>query len=79
MTKFTSTADRLRQEGQARGEALGRTEHGVATVLRLLARRFGTLPQSIADRVHAATLAELDLWTDRILDAKNIDEVFAAE
>ena len=71
MIKFTSTADRLRKEG----ETLGR----IATVLRQLARRFGAVPQEVADRVRSATLVELDLWTDRILDAKTIDGVFAAE
>jgi hypothetical protein len=32
---------------------------------------------SIVQRVNAATLAELDGWTDRILDAKHLDDVFA--
>ncbi|MDO8348670.1 MAG: Rpn family recombination-promoting nuclease/putative transposase [Planctomycetota bacterium] len=83
MTKFTSTADRLRQEGQAKGEALGEARGEargrIKTVLRLLDRRFGNLPDPIVQRVAAATLAELDLWTDRILDARTIDEVFAAD
>jgi hypothetical protein len=83
MIKFTSTADRLRQEGQAKGEALGEARGEargrIKTVLRLLDRRFGTLPDEVVQRVEAATLVDLDVWTDRILDAKTLDEVFTAK
>jgi predicted Zn-dependent peptidase len=81
--ELMSTAERLRKEGQAQGEALGeargRNQHGIETVLRLLVRRFGALPETIVHRVNAATLAELDRWTDRILDAKALEDVFAMD
>jgi len=73
--ELMSTAERLRKEGQAQG----RSQQGIETVLRLLARRFGALPETIVHRVNAATLAELDRWTDRILDAKTLDDVFEVD
>jgi hypothetical protein len=77
--ELMSTAERLRKEGEARGEARGRSQHGVETLLRLLTRRFGSIPESIVQRVSAATITELDCWTDRILDAKHLDDVFAVD
>ena len=73
--ELMSTAERLRKEGHSQG----RSQLGNESVLRLLARRFGALPENIVHRVNAATLAELDRWTDRILDAKDLDDVFAAD
>ena len=77
--ELMSTAERLRKEGKAEGKAEGRTQHAVETVLRLLTRRFGEPAESVAARVRGASLVELDLWTDRILDAKTLDDVFAAK
>jgi predicted transposase YdaD len=73
--ELMSTAERLRKEGEARG----RSQHGVETLLRLLTRRFGSIPETIVQRVNAATITELDCWTDRILDAKTLDDVFAVD
>ncbi|MEK6987332.1 MAG: DUF4351 domain-containing protein, partial [Candidatus Thermoplasmatota archaeon] len=81
--ELMSTAERLRKEGkaegQAEGEATGRTQHAVETVLRLLTRRFGEPAASIVVRVRGASLVDLDLWTERILDARTLDDVFAAK
>jgi len=41
-------------------------------------RRFGPPTTSTAARVRSASLAELDRWTDRILDATTIDDLFGA-
>jgi hypothetical protein len=59
-------------EGEARGEARGRSE----TLLRLLRRRYGTVPDAIIDRIHAAGNDDLDQWTDAVLDAPSLDAVF---
>jgi hypothetical protein len=46
-------------------------------LLRLLARRFGTLPDSVKARIDGAGSEDLKRWIDRILDAASLDEVFA--
>jgi hypothetical protein len=51
----------------------------VEVLLRQLQKRFGELPHSIATRVRTASMPDLDRWADRILDAKSLVEVFAAE
>lgn len=52
-------------------------EQGAAQVLeRLLVRRFGELPAWARERLQAASRQELDDWTDRVLTAGGLDEVF---
>jgi len=61
------------RDGQREGEVRGKAE----TLLRLLRRRFAALPETVAVRLAAASGAELDRWTDRVLDAATLDELFA--
>jgi hypothetical protein len=80
---FMSTAEKLRREGHAEGKVEGKVEGAAegrsATLLRLLTRRFGPLPPHVEPRLRSATPAELDRFTDRVLDAPTLDAVFAAE
>ena len=69
MKKFVSTATQIRNEGRAEGRA--------ETLLRQIARRFGAPPDTVAARIRSAHMDDLDRWTDRILDAKTLDDVFA--
>jgi predicted transposase YdaD len=75
---IVSTAERLRREGMEQGMATGELQGRAATLQRQLARRFGPLPASIEARLRSASIAELELWTDRVLDAGSLDAVFAA-
>lgn len=54
----------------AMGEAQGRA----TTLVQLLTARFGSLTQENQTRLAAASPAELDQITDRLLTAKPIDE-----
>lgn len=76
-----STAEKLKREGRAEGLAEGLTK-GVTkgraeTILRMLQRRFGTVPEDLAVRVHTGSPDDLDRWTDRILDASSLADLFA--
>ena len=62
-------ADQLRQEG--------RQEGGLDVLRRLLERRFGTIPPRYQDRLAAADSDTLLRWSERILTAQTIDEVFS--
>ena len=55
------------------GKASGRRD---VMLRRLLTRRFGPLPDEVEQRLHAATVQELERWADRVLDAQRLDEVF---
>jgi hypothetical protein len=61
------------REGHREGQARGKAE----TLLRLLRRRFAAVPESVAARLAAASGPELDRWTDRVLDAATLDDLFA--
>ena len=45
-------------------------------VRRLLVRRFGALPPWVEQRLERASEAELDAWTERVLDGEALDAVF---
>jgi hypothetical protein len=64
-----TTGERLRAEGRIQGQ--------VEVLLRQMARRFGPVPPAVESRVRAATPAELEAWTDRILTAPTLEAVFA--
>ena len=68
-----STAEKLEQQGIAKGKAEGRAE----VLLKLLTLKFGPLPDGVAQRLQAASVDELDRWTERVLSAKSLAEVFA--
>lgn len=76
-----TTGQRIRLESRAQGreegKAEGRTEGAADTLLRLLRQRFGELPPDLRDRVLAARLPDLEAWTDRLLDAASLADVFA--
>ena len=59
-------------EGEAKGEAKGKAE----SLARLLQRRFGNLPSAVRSRIAAASLDELDGWTDQALDAPSLEAMF---
>lgn len=52
-------------------------EQGERSVLiRLLTRRFGSLDEPTTTRLQQASAADLERWTENILDAKTLEEVF---
>jgi len=64
------------QEGRQEGRQMGRQEGEVALLMRLLVKRFGNVSESIESRLTQATIADLELWSDRILDAQTLTDVF---
>ena len=60
-----TAAEKLRNEGQVR------------TLLRQLRSLFGPLEAEVEERISAADEATLDAWTDRVLTAKSLEEVFS--
>ena len=62
----------LAQELQQRGIHLGE----VAIITRQLKRRFHQVPESYLTRIEQADAETLLSWSDKILDAKSLEEVF---
>ena len=70
---FMTGADILRQEGEARGKAQGRVE----LLLRLLRAKFGEVPSEAEERLHSASVEQLDTWAERLLTAESVEEALA--
>jgi hypothetical protein len=69
--------NRIEQSVEAR-ERECRQAGEAAMLLRLLARRFGALPEGCTSRVPAADVAELEEWGLQLLDAPTIEDVFVS-
>ena len=75
-TTMAGVIQRARDEAKREGLNQG-MERGARTVLeRLLRRRFGLLPPRIAQRLKQASASDIETWTDNVLDASSLDEVF---
>ena len=78
--RVTEWTQKWKLEGLAEGRMEGRME-GQATLLRrLITKRFGSLTTDniIVERLQKATPEQLDIWTDRILEAKTVEELFSS-
>ena len=67
---------RFYQDVFAEGEQRGRQQEAVNLLRRQLTRRFGPLPDWAEQRLQGATLAELELWAERVLDAPTLEAVW---
>jgi Uma2 family endonuclease len=59
----------------ARARAEGKAEGKAEALLQLIAARFGELPERDWRRVRSGSEAELDRWFDRVLTARDIDDL----
>ena len=65
-----------RAEGRAKGRAEGQAEAEIRMLLRLLTLRHGPLSPETEQRVREATSDHRALWTDRVLTAATLEELF---
>jgi hypothetical protein len=81
--EWLSEYDQLRvRQGEQRGIKAGRQEgrqEGAAAVLeRLLNRRFGAVPPAVRKRLAKASPEQLVRWSEAVLDAQTLKQVFSA-
>lgn len=65
------------KQGRAQGLEQGRKEGAAALLERQLTRRFGPLPQTVRDKLAKASEAQLGAWSDALLEAQSLKQVFA--
>ncbi len=65
-----------RKEGLEQGVMQGRQQEAAAMLIRFLVKRFGPLDGVTLQRVESASLQEIESWSDRVLDADSVEEVF---
>jgi hypothetical protein len=68
---------RTRIKALAEGELNGQRKQQTAVLLKLLHCKFADVPPAVSDRVTGASDVDLEQWTDNILTAATIDDVFA--
>ena len=74
--RFETWARQHEQRGIEKGIEKG-IEQGESLLLqRFLIRRFGPLPSERVAQISAATTAQLEHWSDRVLDAASLEDVF---
>jgi Putative transposase, YhgA-like len=70
---YVTTAEMLRAEGRAEGEACWRAE----ALVEMLTVKFGLLPESVPKKVHAASVGQIKAWAARAVTAETLDQVFS--
>ena len=65
------------EQGRAEGVARGLEQHARQTLQRLLAHKFGSLPDHFEQRIEQAGQPQLDHWLDQVLDATSLEKVFS--
>ena len=64
------------QQWKLEGKAEGKLEGQADLLLRQIERRFGAIPDDVAQRVHAANESQLTLWSLNFVDATTLGDVF---
>jgi predicted transposase YdaD len=65
------------QEGELKGKAEGKTEEARSLILRLLTRKFGTLPASVEAQVQTLALLQLEALGEALLDFAELGDLSA--
>jgi predicted transposase YdaD len=71
-------AKRFVAQGEAKGREEGEASGRAAMVMKLLALRFGPLPDAVQARISETPIAELDAIGERLLTAQNLQEALGA-
>lgn len=76
--RYVTSIERLaKEEGIEQGREQGMAQGQLKLLKRLLTRRFGDLPGRSLALLEKAGPDELERWSDRVLDAESLEEVFA--
>jgi hypothetical protein len=76
MTLAEQLEDRGEKRGLAKGLAEGRVEGARSVLLKQLALKFTTIGPKLEERIARASEADLEQWSERILSASSLDELF---
>ena len=64
------------QEGWQKGKQEGKQEGELTIILRLLVRRFGSLPESLVEPLRQFDTEQLEAFSELMLDARSLDELY---
>lgn len=66
-----------RQEGRQQGMQQGMQQGEAKTLVKILEKRFGSVPASIMHQIQTADTGKLDAWIDAALDASSLQDIFS--
>ncbi len=75
-TRMEAWKEAWKNQKQQEWHKEGFREGEIRTLLRQLSRRFGLIPEWVPAKLAKADVETLEMWTENILDAKSIDDVF---
>lgn len=64
------------KKGRQEGLEQGRAQGAVTLLERQLTRRFGPLPQTVRRKLEKASVAQVEAWSDALLEAQSLKQVF---
>ena len=67
-----------REKGKVEGIAEGEARGEAKSLMRLLVKRFGPLPDPVIEQIAAGSIEELDRWFDAAITASSVEAVFGA-
>jgi hypothetical protein len=67
------------QQGVRKGMQLGKQEGRRSLLARILAHRFGPLPDWANQRLETASSERLDQWAERVLEVQSLQDLLAEE
>lgn len=76
MLDMKSALAHAHREGRQEGKQEGRIEGEIQVLQRQLAKRFGTLPSWVDSKLDGASMAQLEIWAEKILTANSLEEIF---
>ncbi len=75
--RYVTSIERLeREKVYQQGMTQGLNKGESRLLRRLLEKRFGPLPVTVAEKLEAASVQELDTWGDAVLTATRLEDVF---
>ena len=74
--QFRKSINSWEENTKQEGRKLGLEEGIRRTLQNLLAQKFGTVPAADLKRIDSAQFEQLDKWTNRIIGANSLEEVF---
>ena len=73
---FVTLGEQLIEQGRQEGRQEGRQQGQRAILLKLLRFRFGVIPESTRARLEVASESELERWSECVVDASGLADVF---
>lgn len=76
MNLITPLEQMFLEDGMKKGLEQGRREGAIAVLERQLRRRFGPLSKTSQNKLAKANLAQLEAWSEALLEAGTLKQVF---